>query len=142
MGSAPKRMSACGVLCSDCPAFLGRVEGEMRRKRTAEAWRRIYGLDERPEAISCGGCLAPDDAVFRSCRTCSARLCCRSKGFSSCADCDHEACPDLARAQSVWDSVPALAKTLSRADCREYAEPYCGHRRRLSEARAAKRRPA
>jgi hypothetical protein len=33
--------SACGVLCSECPAYLGKVRGAARQKRTAAAWRRI-----------------------------------------------------------------------------------------------------
>jgi hypothetical protein len=57
-------MSACGVVCSDCPAYLGNAKGVAHQKRTVNAWLRIYGLNENIEAISCGGCLGPDDKVF------------------------------------------------------------------------------
>jgi len=130
-------MSACGVLCSDCPAYLGDVEWIAHQQLTAAAWKRIYGLNESVENIACGGCLAPDAQVFHTCRTCKARLCCRTKGLSSCAECPEEGCPDLERAQSAWDGVPDLAKTLSREDFVTYAQPYCNHRQRLAKARRA-----
>ena len=136
-----RMMSACGVLCSDCPAYLGDVKGVAHQQCTVAAWKRIYGLNESVENIACGGCLAPDDQLFHTCRTCKARHCCRSKGFSTCAECPVERCPDLEKAQSVWDGVPDLAKTLSREDFVTYAQPYCDHRHRLAEARLALTRP-
>ncbi len=136
----PRMMSACGVLCSDCPAYLGDAKGAGHQRCTAAAWLRIYGLKETPGDISCAGCLGPDDRLFHTSRTCRARRCCRGKGFAGCAECSVEACADLEKAQSVWDEVPDLAASLSRADFVAYARPYCGHRRRLAAARRAARR--
>jgi hypothetical protein len=129
-------VSVCGVLCSDCPAYLGEVKGVAHQRQTAAAWGRIYGLQETPENISCGGCLGPDEELFHTSRNCNARACCRSKAFLNCAECSVEACPDLENAQSVWDGVPALAEVLPEGDFASYAQPYCGHRRRLQELRA------
>ncbi len=130
-------VSACGVLCSECPAYLGDVRGIAHQQCTVAAWKRIYGLNESAEDIACGGCPAPDGQVFHTCRACKARLCCRSKGFGTCAECPVEGCADLESAQSLWDGVPELAKTLSHEDFLAYAQPYCNHRRRLAEARLA-----
>jgi hypothetical protein len=130
-------MSACGVMCSECPAYLGATRGIEHQRETADAWHRIYGLTEGPQDISCGGCLGEDGELFHTSRRCGARHCCRSKGFSSCAECTVEACPLLERAQALWDSVPELAATLSPSDFERYARPYCGHRQRLAAARAA-----
>ncbi len=130
-------MSACGVLCSDCAAYLAKQKGVAHQKRTADAWLRIYGRAENVEDISCGGCLSPDDQVFHTSRTCKARRCCIAKGFGSCAECSVERCADLERAQSVWDGVPEIGKTLSRADFVNYAQPYCDPRGRLAAARRA-----
>ena len=132
-------MSACGVLCSDCPAYLAKEKGIAHQKRTADAWLRIYGRSERVEDIACGGCLSPDDQAFHTSRNCKARRCCIARGFSSCAECSAKSCADLGRAQSVWDGVPEIGKTLSHADFVNYAQPYCDPRRRLAEARAAGR---
>ena len=135
-----RMMSACGVLCSDCPVFLGGTKGVAHQKKTVTAWRRIYGLNESIENISCGGCLGPDDQLFHTSRTCKARHCCRSKGLAMCAECPEERCPHLEKAQSVWDEVPEIGKILSPADFVTYAQPYCDHRRRLAEARRELRR--
>ncbi len=132
-----KMISAGGALCSECPAYLGATKGIEHQKRTIEAWHNIYGLNEKVEHVSCGRCLGPDDKVFHASRSCKAGRCYRSKEFSSSAECPKESCEDLERAQSVWDEVPALVKKLSPADFAVDARPYCGHRKRLSEARAA-----
>lgn len=132
-----RMMSACGVLCSDCPAYFADAKGVAHQERTASAWQRIYGLNETRQNISCGGCLGPDDQIFHTSINCKARRCCRSKGFATCAECPVEHCPDLEKAQSLWDGVPRLSKTLSHADFITYAQPYCDHRRRLAEKRQA-----
>jgi len=131
-------IGVCGVMCSECPAYLAQAKGAAHQRRTVEAWQRIYGLAETVEHISCGGCLGADDEVFHTSRNCKARRCCRAKGLSSCAECAIESCPDLETAQSVWDDVPNLVGTLSPTDFATYARPYCDHRRRFAEARAAR----
>lgn len=133
-------ISACGVLCSDCPAYLGDEKGVAHQQQTAAAWKRIYGLDESPENIACRGCLGPDDQLFHTSRICNARLCCRSKGFSTCAECPEEQCPVLEKAQSAYDRLPDLARTLSPEDFATYAQPYCNHRQRLAEVRQSRRK--
>lgn len=135
-----RMMSVCGVLCSECPAYHAGSKGLAYQQRTADAWRRIYGLIEPAENISCGGCLGPDDEVFHTCRACRARRCSRDKGFDSCAECPTRPCEDLEQAQSLWDGVPDLVSVLSASDFARYAQPYCGHRRRLDAVRAALRR--
>lgn len=138
-GTIANMMSACGVLCSECPAYQAAAKGIEHQRRTVEAWRRIYGLTETAERISCGGCLGSDNDLFHTSRVCKARCCCRGRGLSSCAECAVESCLDLEHAQSVWDEVPKLAATLSAADFDTYARPYCGHRERLSIERVAQR---
>src|SRR5512144_951080 len=98
-----KMMSACGVMCSECPAYQGAAKGVAHQRRTVAAWLRIYGLSETPERISCGGCLSSDAEVFHTSVRCQARRCCRDKGFSSCAECSQEACETLEKTQSLWD---------------------------------------
>ncbi len=132
-------MSACGVLCSDCPAYQGKSKGVEHQERTAAAWLRIYGLNEPPGNISCAGCSGSVSELFQTCRACKARRCCQSKGLRTCAECSVESCPKLEKAQSLWDAVPDLAKTLSREDFILYAQPYCDHRRRLADARQGTR---
>ena len=129
------RMSACGVLCSDCGAYFAASKGPAFQQEVADAWHRIYGLNEPAEAISCAGCLGPDESLFHSSVRCTARRCCLEKGFKSCAECSNISCELLERAQSVWDGVPQIGASLSAGDYDRYARPYCGHRDRLAAAR-------
>lgn len=132
-------ISACGVICSECPAFHGAAKGRAHQRRTVQAWQRIYGLREPPENVSCGGCLGPDHELFHTSRRCGARRCCLGKGYATCAECPKKTCPDLERAQAVWDGVPETAAALSRTDYVRYAKAYCGHRERLAAARRGAR---
>ncbi len=131
--------SACGVLCSQCPAYLATARGPEYQQQTAAAWERIYRLSVTAEQLACGGCLAPDEEVFHTSRGCEARLCCRERGLGSCAECDEDDCAKLAKAQAAWDGVPGLAERLSTDDFATYCRPYCGHRERLAAARQARR---
>jgi hypothetical protein len=131
-----KLMSACGVLCSECGAYLAASRGPEYQQQVADAWRRIYGRDEATANISCKGCLGSDEDVFHTSIRCTARRCCRSKGFKSCAECPKTLCEYLERAQSVWDGVPQIGLSLSAADFDRYARPYCSHRERLAAARS------
>jgi hypothetical protein len=131
-----RMMAACGVLCSGCPSFRDRNDG-IDQQEAAVAWRRISGLKQKAEDISCGGCLGPEDQLFRTCRNCKARRCCRKKGLRSCAECTIESCALLEKAQAQWDGVPKLVQVLSRADFTKYVEPYCDARKRLERARRA-----
>lgn len=130
-----KVMSACGVMCSGCGAYLAASKGPAYKQEVADAWRKIYGLDEAAANISCNGCLEPDEGVFHTSVRCTARRCCRSKRFTSCAECPQTSCELLERAQSVWDEVPKIGASLSAEDFERYARPYCGHRERLAAAR-------
>jgi hypothetical protein len=125
-------MSACGVICSECPACLaGQSNNPAERERVATAWHEIYGLNFGPEVLSCGGCLGSDEAVFVTSRKCSARCCCRSRGLASCAACAARPCADLERAQSIWDGLEERATTLPESVFKEFVLPYCHARQRV-----------
>jgi len=128
-------MSACGVMCSECGAYLASSKGLAYQQEVADAWHRIYGFKVEPAQLSCGGCRSSDDEVFPTSVKCTARRCCLSNELNSCAECPEESCELLARAQSVWDSVPEIGAKLSASDFQMYAQPYCGHRERLAGVR-------
>jgi len=130
-----KLISACGVICSGCGAYQAASRGSAHQQKVADAWQRIYGLDVKPEQISCGGCLSPDDQVYHTSTRCSARRCCLTKKLKNCAECPVESCELLEKARSVWDTVPQIGATLSASDFEMYALPYCGHRERLTTLR-------
>ncbi|HUL54106.1 MAG TPA: DUF3795 domain-containing protein [Opitutaceae bacterium] len=126
------RMSACGVICTECPAYLaGRAKDPAARARVAAAWHELYGLNFAPEAISCGGCFGSDEDLFFTSRQCAARRCCQGRALASCAACADRPCADLERAQSVWDGLEERARTLPGPVFREFVLPYCHARQRV-----------
>ncbi len=130
-------VSACGVICSSCPAYEGSQKGLEYQARVVEAWHRIYGLQETPDHITCGGCLGSDEELFYTSRNCAARRCCKSRGYASCAECPVDHCANLEKAQAVWDEVPEICKHLSAEEFETYAQPYCAHRKRIDLLRYA-----
>ena len=132
-------MSACGVLCSGCAAYLAASKGPAYQKEAADGWEKIYGFRVETVKMTCGGCLSSDDQVFHTSVQCAARRCCLSKGFKSCAECPEKSCELLAKAQANWDTVPEIGAKLSPSDFEKYAQPYCGYRERLAAARESLR---
>ena len=125
-------LSACGVICSDCPAFRARQSNDpAMRERVAAAWHELYGLNFGPEVISCGGCLGSDEELFHTSRKCAARRCCYSRGLTNCGECRDRPCADLERAQSAWDGLEERAPLLAEPVFREFVLPYCHARRRV-----------
>lgn len=70
-----KMISVCGVICSECPAYLGSSKGINYQQQVLEAWHRIYGLNEVVKNITCSGCLGSDEELFYTSRACNARRC-------------------------------------------------------------------
>ena len=126
------QLSACGVICSQCPAFVaGQSADPAARTRVAAAWHEIYGLSFGPEVITCGGCLGPDEEVFITSRKCAARSCCRARGLANCAACADRPCAKLEQAQTNWDGLEERAPTLPAPVFRAFVQPYCHARQRV-----------
>jgi hypothetical protein len=126
------RISACGVICTDCPAYLaGQAKDPAARARVATAWHDLYGLNFGADVISCGGCFGSDEDLFFTSRKCAARRCCQARALPHCAECPARPCADLERAQSVWDGLEERAQTLPEPVFREFVLPYCHARERV-----------
>lgn len=133
------RMSACGVVCSECGAYRARLSGDpAHRERVANAWRTLFQMDVPPEALQCAGCLSVGAPVFPSCKDCWVRECVLSKGIAHCGLCDQYPCAELERVQAQYDGLEKLAQTISEEEFAEFVLPYCHVRERLA---AAVRRP-
>jgi hypothetical protein len=129
------RMSACGVICSECGAYLaGQKADEAFQQRVADAWQSIYKLDVAPEALSCGGCLNVDAPAFATCNDCFVRQCVLAKGIAHCGLCDQYPCAELERVQAQFDGLEKLAETMPEAEFDQFVQPYCGISARISAA--------
>lgn len=87
----------CGLICSDCPAFLATVEDDDgKRKEVAELWSKEFGHPLKAEDINCDGCLSRSPRVFGYCMNCEIRKCGQEKDVDNCAYCDDYVCEKLA----------------------------------------------
>ena len=111
-----KMMSYCGLICTDCPAFIATQKNDNEaRKKVAEEWSK-HDAALKPEDINCDGCLADTETVFKFCNICEVRKCGKSKGVVNCAYCDDYACDKLAEifkmAPEAKTRLDELRKTL------------------------------
>ncbi len=82
----------CGLICTDCPAYLAkRSDDKELRKKTAAEWSRIYGSDIKPGDINCDGCNT-EGAKFNHCSQCEIRACGMGKDVKNCGHCNEYAC--------------------------------------------------
>ncbi|MFC1724729.1 DUF3795 domain-containing protein [candidate division KSB1 bacterium] len=103
-----RRISICGLVCSDCPAFIAtQADDDEARVKTAQEWSKQYNSDIKPEHINCDGCYPGDGKLFHYPTICEIRKCGFEKGVINCAYCDEYACDKLTE---FFKLVPA-AKT-------------------------------
>jgi hypothetical protein len=91
-----KMIAYCGLVCTDCPAFVAtQKDDDSERERVAETWSKEYQADVKPEDINCDGCLSENGRHFSYCSVCEIRKCGRDRGVMNCAFCDEYACEKL-----------------------------------------------
>ena len=92
-----RMIAYCGLVCSDCPAFVATVEDDDdKRREVAELWSNEFGGAFKAEDINCDGCLSRGPRVFGYCMKCEIRKCGQEKDVENCAYCDEYACEKLA----------------------------------------------
>jgi hypothetical protein len=84
-----KLISCCGLNCATCDAYIATMANDNAlREQTAEKWRVEYNAQGiTPDMINCTGCREPGVKIAH-CETCEIRVCVRSKGFQTCAECE------------------------------------------------------
>ena len=91
-----KMVAFCGIVCTECPAFLAtQKDDEEERRKVAQLWSKQFNTEIKPEAINCDGCLAEGGRLVEYCRICEIRKCGLEKEVKNCAFCDEYACDKL-----------------------------------------------
>ena len=91
-----RTVAVCGLVCSQCPALLATVnDDDDKRKETADAWSKQFGMELTAEEINCRGCQSGGDEVIGYCRVCEIRQCGQDKGLENCAHCGEYSCDKL-----------------------------------------------
>ncbi len=88
----------CGLDCESCDARRATLTNDDElRKKTAEEWSRLNGVEIPPEAINCLGCRV-DGVKSPYCESiCPIRQCALKKNVATCGECaEMETCEKLA----------------------------------------------
>lgn len=101
----------CGLVCTDCPAYIAtQADDRTALEPVAARWRKEYNAPGISiEAISCDGCLGGDGRKFSHCFECEIRACGAARGVANCAHCPAYACEEL---ESFLGFVPEARASL------------------------------
>ncbi len=105
-----KMIAYCGLVCSDCPAFIAtQKDDDEERRKVAELWSKQFGKEFRVEDINCDGCLTEGPRVIGYCNVCEIRKCGQKKNVKNCAYCEEYACERLSE---FFAAVPNAKENL------------------------------
>jgi hypothetical protein len=108
-----KIIAYCGLICSDCPAYVATQAGDQAAlERVAAQWRQDYNAPNiTVESVICDGCLNVGRKCSH-CAECDIRACGVERGVANCAHCSDYACDKLTRffglvpqVQTVLDGI-------------------------------------
>jgi len=84
-----KMISFCGLVCTECPAYLATQENdEAKAAEVAAQWSKEFKADIRTEHVWCDGCIVGGKKCAH-CAECEIRACAMKRNVENCA-----ACPD------------------------------------------------
>lgn len=78
----------CGLDCEACEARRATLDNnDALRKKVAEEWSALNGVEITPEMINCTGCRIPGAKTPYCESLCPIRQCAQQKAYETCADC-------------------------------------------------------
>jgi hypothetical protein len=110
-----KIIAYCGLVCTDCPAYIAtQADDRAALGRVAAQWREEYDAPNiTVESVICDGCLTGDRKCGH-CAECDIRACGVARGVVNCGHCADYVCEKLERffgfvpdARTVLDEVRA-----------------------------------
>jgi hypothetical protein len=92
-----KIIAYCGLVCSDCPAYIAtQADDRAALEQVAAQWREEYNApDITVESIICDGCLTDEGRKCSHCFECQIRACGMERNVVNCAYCDDYVCEKL-----------------------------------------------
>jgi hypothetical protein len=106
-----KIIAYCGLVCSDCPAYIAtQADDPAALEQVAAQWREEFNApDLTVESIICDGCLTDEGRKCSHCFECNIRACCMERGVLNCAYCDDYGCEKI---EGFFGFVPDARATL------------------------------
>ena len=84
-----KIIAYCGLVCSDCPAYIAtQADDHAALEQVAAKWREEYNAPTiTVESVLCDGCLTDEGRKCSHCFDCKIRACGMERGVVNCAYC-------------------------------------------------------
>ena len=104
-------IAVCGLICSDCSAYLAtQASDQVALEKVAAQWRQEYNVPNLTIAsVICDGCVTPGRKCGH-CADCEIRACGLARAVANCAHCaDYATCAQIA---GFFQMVPAARATL------------------------------
>ena len=113
MDLTDKIIAYCGIVCSDCSAYMATQSGDRSGlERVAAQWQKEYNLAEVTiEDVTCDGCLDEEGRKAAHCFECDIRACGLARGAVNCAHCPDYACEKL---EGFFGYVPGVRVVLDQ----------------------------
>jgi hypothetical protein len=93
-----KTFAYCGLICSECPAYLAtRAEDMAALEKVAAQWSEEYGRSITADYCLCDGCTSGSERLCGYCGECDVRACAIERGVLTCAHCDNYGCQTITR---------------------------------------------
>lgn len=108
-----KLVSACGLVCSECPAFVATKANDAAAvARIAGEWTEMFHVEIPPEHVWCEGCMTEGPRKCQHTTDCEVRACVRKRGLDNCAACADYGCKTItdffAMAPQAKETLEAL----------------------------------
>lgn len=113
-----RMISVCGLVCTECEAYLAtQANDEAAKEKVAAKWREQFNAPGITAAyVTCDGCRAFDGRLGGHCLECEIRACGVARGFPNCAHCsDFDACQKLSGFLSYVPQARAVLQEIRAA---------------------------
>lgn len=92
-----KLIAYCGLDCEKCDAYIAtQNDDQALRKKTAELWTQLNGIEITPAMINCDGCRTEGRKTPFCENLCQIKKCAKTKKMETCGSCSQlETCPTV-----------------------------------------------
>jgi hypothetical protein len=106
-------ISACGIDCQTCDAFVATQTGDLAlARRVAARWSAYIGGAPVPiEATVCDGCRTESARKGGMCGECALRACAMKKNVETCGHCPEYGCATM---EDFLKKIPAHREKLEQ----------------------------
>jgi hypothetical protein len=94
---AERMIAYCGLVCSECPAYIATQADDMEAlARVAAQWSEEYNAEFTAQNCICDGCTSDGRlSSYAASGGCPVRVCAVERGVINCAYCDDYGCDKI-----------------------------------------------